>query len=111
MKVEVEGPTIRCYMDDMETPLINYTDNVPFITGRAGFRTHDSSIRFDNFVVTPAEKEELGIGEIATDGNLHLTTETVLYNLQGQRISTPPANGVYIIRKNGVSRKVGVSAR
>lgn len=111
MKVEVEGPTIRCYMDDMETPLINYTDNVPFITGRAGFRTHDSSIRFDNFVITPAEKEELGIDEIATDGNLHLTTETVLYNLQGQRISTPPANGVYIIRKNGVSRKVGVSAR
>ena len=53
MKVEVEGAEIRCYLDDMQTPLIRYTDPLPFITGRAGFRTHDSIVRFDNFVVTP----------------------------------------------------------
>ena len=53
MKVEVEGPDIRCYLDDMQTPLICYTDSLPFITGRAGLRTHESVIRFDNFVVTP----------------------------------------------------------
>ena len=50
MKVEVEGATIRCYLDDMEKPLIEYTDAVPFITGRAGFRAHDSRVRFDNFL-------------------------------------------------------------
>ena len=53
MKVEVEGPDIRCYLDDMQIPLISYTDSLPFITGRAGLRTHESVIRFDNFVVTP----------------------------------------------------------
>lgn len=53
MKVEVEGADIRCYLDDMQVPLIRYTDPVPFITGRAGLRAHDSVIRFDNFSVTP----------------------------------------------------------
>lgn len=51
MKVEVEGANIRCYLDDMQTPLIRYTDPVPFITGRAGIRVHNSVVRFDNFVV------------------------------------------------------------
>lgn len=56
MKVEVEGANIRCYLDDMQTPLISYTDPVPFITGRAGIRAHNSVVRFDNFVVTPSQR-------------------------------------------------------
>lgn len=52
-KVEVKGDTFRCYLDDMDSPVITYTDNNPFITGRAGFRVHDSVIRFDNFSLSP----------------------------------------------------------
>lgn len=52
-KVEVTGDTFRCYLDDMDTPVITYTDNEPFITGRAGFRVHGSIIRFDNFSLNP----------------------------------------------------------
>lgn len=123
MKVEVEGATIRCYMDDMETPLITYTDNKPFITGRAGFRAHNSSIRFDNFVVTPKEKDDTGIIldeglKIKDEGNnpssliSHLSS---VYDLQGRKISDKPSSlfshpssqkGIYIVREHGKSRKV-----
>lgn len=53
MKVDVDGSTFRCYLDDMDHPLITYTDNDPFISGRPGLRAHGSKIRFDNFSVTP----------------------------------------------------------
>lgn len=110
LKVEVEGATIRCYFDDMETPIIEYTDPKPFITGRAGFRAHDSSIRFDNFVVTPKEKEETNIKPFPSDmteGNGHR-----VYNMQGQLVSTSGAgisslpHGLYIVKGEKCSRKV-----
>lgn len=96
MKVEVEGATIRCYLDDMNTPLIEYTDPKPFITGRAGFRTHDSVIRFDNFVVTPKEKEETGITPLPFETSGGAGTNA--YNLQGQRVQNS-FKGIVI--KNG----------
>ena len=109
MKVEVEGANIRCYMDDMETPIINYTDSKPFITGRAGFRAHDSSIRFDNFVVTPKKKEETGIGLLSHDnGDGDVCGLRQLYNLQGMQLSANGSqpHGLYIVRENGKNRKV-----
>ena len=56
MKVEAVGETFRCYLDDMETPLIVYKDPDPFIIGRAGFRAHNSRLRFDNFKIEPIKK-------------------------------------------------------
>lgn len=53
IKVKVKGDTFSCYLDDMDVPVIVYTDPDPFITGRAGFRVHNSIIRFDNFTITP----------------------------------------------------------
>ena len=105
MKVEVEGATIRCYMDNMDEPLITYTDTKPFITGRAGFRAHSSCIRFDNFVVTPAEKKETTIQplQITEEG-----AQPTLYNLQGQKCSgiVGQPKGIYIIKEGNHSRKV-----
>lgn len=105
MKVEVEGATIRCYMDNMDEPLITYTDTKPFITGRAGFRAHNSCIRFDNFVVTPAEKKETAIQplQITEEG-----AQPTLYNLQGQKVSgiVGQPKGIYIIKEGNHSRKV-----
>ena len=107
MKVEVEGSTFRCYLDDMEKPLISYTDTQPFITGRAGFRAHDSRIRFDNFVVTPKEKPD-GVRPPLTTGASATSTTLQLYNLQGQQLSAaaPAQRGIYIVREDGRSRKV-----
>lgn len=108
LKVEVEGATMRCYMDDMENPLITYTDPKPFITGRAGFRTHDSVIRFDNFVVTPAKNDDTAVEPLAADGRAETPTELRLYDLQGRQVSPADGSlrGIYIQRKNGESRKV-----
>ena len=58
LKVEIDGAVFRCYIDDMTIPIITYTDTNPFITGRAGFRTHNSRIRFDNFRLTPTPHNE-----------------------------------------------------
>lgn len=105
MKVEVEGATIRCYMDNMDEPLITYTDTKPFITGRAGFRAHSSCIRFDNFVVTPAEKKETAIQPLQTTEE---GAQPTLYNLQGQKGSgiVGQPKGIYIIKEGNHSRKV-----
>ncbi|MBR1518522.1 MAG: family 43 glycosylhydrolase [Prevotella sp.] len=109
MKVEVEGSNIRCYLDDMEKPLINYTDTKPFITGRAGLRAHDSSVRFDNFVVTPMVKEETGIAPVLYEGSASVSAAPRYYNLNGQMLS-PGDNlphGIYIVRsKSGTSKIV-----
>lgn len=99
MKVEVVGARIRCYYDDMENPAIDYTDNKPFISGRAGFRAHNSTIRFDNFKVTPMTQEEVGIEQIATP----LSGAVGLYNLQGQRVQDS-YKGVVI--KNGMKQMI-----
>ena len=108
MKVEVEGATIRCYLDDMDKPLINYTDTKPFITGRAGLRAHDSSVRFDNFVVTPKAKEETGIAPVLHDGSAAGASSPRLYNLGGQEVSTTDnlPHGIYIVTSDGTTRKV-----
>ena len=109
MKVEVEGATIRCYLDDMEKPLITYTDPVPFITGRAGFRAHDSVLRFDNFVVTPKPGIPTAIvaPEASSAEGDNASAPVRYYNLMGQPISsgTQP-RGIYIRTQGGKSRVV-----
>lgn len=97
MKVEVEGATIRCYIDDMETPIITYTDPKPYITGRAGFRTHNTVMRFDNFQVTPKEYGASGIRFPQASTHQHTDTSGHCYNLLGQVVN-PSANlhGVFL---------------
>lgn len=101
MKVVVEGARIRCYLDDMTTPLIDYTDPVPFITGRAGFRVHDTNMRFDNFVVTPAAAEQ---SAIAPTGDAHASVVRI-YDLTGQSVQATRPHHLYIESGEGQSRK------
>ena len=104
MKVEVVGATIRCYLDDMEQPAITDTDPRPFITGRAGFRVHDSQMRFDNFVITPITTDESAIRSPLAPSPAPYSP-TRCYNLLGQQqpIAT---HGVSIVQENGKSRKI-----
>lgn len=102
MKVEVVGARIRCYYDDMDNPAIDYTDTKPFISGRAGFRAHNSVIRFDNFKVTPMSKEETAIRPLVYTNESQ--SSSGVYNLSGQRFCDGAMipHGVYL--ENG--RKV-----
>ena len=107
MKVEVEGATIRCYLDDTEKPLITYTDPVPFITGRAGFRAHDSVLRFDNFVVTPKPSTPTAIETVPSAQN-NASVPVRCYNLLGQPIdaATVQKQGLYIHVQDGKGRVI-----
>ena len=51
LKVIVKGANIKVYVDDMETPKIDYTDTRPFICGKAGLRVCSAHARFDNFSI------------------------------------------------------------
>jgi hypothetical protein len=46
----------------MTTPLIDYTDADPIISGKVGFRVCNAHARFDNFSVT--ENDDTGTGNI-----------------------------------------------
>ena len=44
IKVEVSGANIKVYVDDMNTPKIDYTDPDPFISGKVGLRDRKSVV-------------------------------------------------------------------
>ncbi|MBN2485844.1 MAG: family 43 glycosylhydrolase [Bacteroidales bacterium] len=51
LKATVVQDTIRVYVDNMLAPAITYIDSMPFINGRAGFRSFNTNVQFDNFRV------------------------------------------------------------
>ncbi len=51
LRVTVIDDRIRVYVDDMTTPLIDYTDPDPLINGMAGMRSFNTGVAFDNFRV------------------------------------------------------------
>lgn len=68
LKAVVEGATIKCYVDNQASPVITYTDPLPFISGRTGVRTHSCVALFDNFKVTPITSAT-GIGGVTIGGD------------------------------------------
>jgi hypothetical protein len=60
VKAVVTGANIKVYVDDMETPKINYTDAHPIISGKVGFRVCNAHVHFDNFSVTANAGENTG---------------------------------------------------
>ncbi|GAA0524972.1 family 43 glycosylhydrolase [Chitinophaga japonensis] len=53
LRAVVSGANIKVYLDDMLTPVIDYTDPSPIISGKAGIRTHAANMSFDNFNISP----------------------------------------------------------
>jgi len=51
LKAKVAQDTIRVYVDDMLSPAITYIDTMPFINGRAGVRSYNTHVQYDNFRV------------------------------------------------------------
>ncbi len=52
LKVVVKGDNIKVFVNDMETPKIDYTDKEPFTHGKAGIRVEGAVSYFDNFIVS-----------------------------------------------------------
>ncbi|MDR0414093.1 MAG: glycoside hydrolase family 127 protein [Prevotellaceae bacterium] len=53
VKVVAHGANIKVYVQDMSTPVIDYTDTDPFMSGKVGLRVCcDTHVRFDNFSVS-----------------------------------------------------------
>ncbi|MBA7545591.1 hypothetical protein ES705_37960 [subsurface metagenome] len=48
----IDGDRIRVYLDHMDHPIIDYTDQDPFINGMAGLRSYNTGVRYNNFRVT-----------------------------------------------------------
>ena len=63
LKVVTTGANIKVYVDDMDTPKIDYTDANPFIDGKVGLRACGVHVRFDNFSVTAAAGDPLPTGD------------------------------------------------
>ena len=112
VKVEVVGNTIKCYVDNMNKPLITYTDAQPFISGRAGLRTHSCVAHFDNFVLTPltgATSDIEGVTLISTPAS---KAHCGIYTLSGQKVAQDMNDvetlqkGVYIVVTKDGSRKI-----
>lgn len=48
----IEGDRIRVYLEDMQDPIIDYTDPDPLINGMAGLRSYNTGVRYNNFRIT-----------------------------------------------------------
>lgn len=59
MRVEAKGATIKVYVDDLANPRFEYTDVAPFISGKVGFRSFNTSALFDNLKVTIADDSNI----------------------------------------------------
>ena len=110
LKVEMKSSNIKVYVDDMETPKIDYTDTRPFICGKVGLRVCSAHARFDNFSVTTANAGNPNKIDLPDDeGNITLFPNPVseeltvrniadfsdlcIYNLAGQKIYNKEISG------------------
>jgi hypothetical protein len=53
LRAVVNGANIKVYLNDMTTPVIDFTDPNPITSGKAGIRVHSANMTFDNFLITP----------------------------------------------------------
>jgi xylan 1,4-beta-xylosidase len=52
LRAVVNGANIKIYLNDMVTPIIDFTDPNPIMSGKAGIRTHAANTAFDNFLIS-----------------------------------------------------------
>lgn len=52
LRAVLNGANIKIYLNDMATPVIDYTDPAPIISGKAGIRAHAADMSFDNFLIS-----------------------------------------------------------
>jgi hypothetical protein len=122
LKVEIKGPNIKVYVDNMETPKIDYTDTRPFICGKVGLRVCSAHVHFDNFSVTttntgnpniierPDYSEEIKLfpnpvsNELIVQNILNYS-ELHIYNIDGKNILNEKISGtIYAINTSAFDK-------
>ena len=53
LRAVLNGANIKIYLNDMTTPVIDFTDPMPVTSGKAGIRAHAADMSFDNFLIAP----------------------------------------------------------
>jgi len=134
LKVEVKGSNIKIYVDDMETPKIDYTDTRQFICGKVGMRVCAAHVSFDNFTVTTTNDEDQNkidqpdysaniklfpnpVSDKLTVQNISDFSDLFIYNALGQEIYSEKISGatcvintsafdkgLYLLRLTGKSK-------
>lgn len=52
LKAVIKDNQIQVFLDDMENPVINYEDTIPFINGSPGLRSSGADVVYDNLVIS-----------------------------------------------------------
>jgi len=103
LKATISGDNIKVYVDNMDIPVIDYTDPDPFLNGRPGLRVHNAKVYFDNFIVTvldpndpskletPYAEKDIDIYPNPTNGLLMINniagfSELSVFKADGQQI-------------------------
>lgn len=68
LKVVASDGNLKIYVDDMTNPKINYTDNSPILTGKAGIRVHNCDASFDNFKISTGTPPITGLNDTHQNG-------------------------------------------
>lgn len=121
LKAVVEGATIKCYLNDEATPVITYTDPLPFISGRTGVRSHNCIALFDNFKwapITTISGIDSVFGDVSStlDDEFNSQLPITAYTLMGQKVGADSDayklydklhKGIYILKDSkGKTKKV-----
>jgi GH43 family beta-xylosidase len=120
LKVAALGANIKVYVGDAEAPVIDYTDDNSFMSGKVGFRAHSCHVRFDNFSVAtsaatvpepepePEPGTETTVGEMPvsdvelfpnpaseklTIRNIQDFSDLAVYSMDGQKIYSRQLSG------------------
>lgn len=107
LKVIVKGDTIQCFLDNMTKPYIEYTDPLPFISGRVGLRTDGGTALFDNFSMT-TESILTRIKQPTISPAYNNKQKTGIYTISGQCVGEKLRDarpGVYIVEGRKVINK------
>jgi len=92
LAVKVEDDNIKVYLNNSPNPIIDYTDPEPFISGKTGFRSFNSTVKFDN----------LEIRQTGTTTDLKKSEQTIL------RLSSNPVKENLILNFTSPTKKGGI---
>ena len=110
LKAIVFGDNIKVFVDDMDSPLIDYTDPEPFINGKVGIRVQNANVYFDNFMVSTHEistsdiknaafvEDEVEIYPNPVSNQLYISniskfTELTVFSIDGRQVYKSKLNG------------------
>jgi xylan 1,4-beta-xylosidase len=67
LRAVVKGASIKIYLNDMTTPVIDYFDTDPILSGKAGLRVFNTQANFDNFNISFSDCNNTPNGIATTD--------------------------------------------